>query len=191
MMIRLFLFLTILITINIGVLSQSVEFFQEDLKFEISDSSFNVCGLYYFRNLTQDTIRQFLIYPFPNEKNYGKIDSVVIYNVQNNPKENELSGFNNKGAYFIVNIKPKGTTIYQITYSQHLDSKKAKYILTTMNNWRNKLEKANFELSFPEDICIDSINFMPQTPFKKGDRIVWQWSRTDFMPANDVDIYLR
>lgn len=191
MIIKLNLGLFLLLFFLFEGLSQSVEFYKEELNFSIKENSFKVVGLYYFRNLSDDTIRKYLIYPFPNEAIYGKIDSVVIYDSQSDKKENILSGINSKGAYFIITIKPKGVAAYEISYSQQIASKKAKYILTTMNNWRNKLEKANFELSFPVSICIDSINFIPKNTFKNQNRIIWQWSNEDFMPVKDIDIYFR
>lgn len=171
--------------------SQSVEFYKEDLRFEITKDYFKVTGQYYFRNKTTDTIRKYLLYPFPAEETYGEVDSIRILNVSAGETDNNLLGRNSKGAYYIVVIDPKETVQYEISYIQKTLSNKVKYILLTMNTWRNKLEEASFTLYYPRDIIIDSINFIPQNVFVNDDRVIWQWNYEDYMPDKDVDIYLR
>jgi hypothetical protein len=188
-----FLFL-VLVFLGIGpvTISQTVEFFKEDLKFSISENYFKVEGSYYFRNTTDDTIRKFLIYPFPDYLIYGEVDSILIYNKSTGEQDNKLSGINTKGAYFIIVIKPNDIVQYDISYIQKSISNKAKYILTSMQSWRNKLEEASFELSFPVSPCLlDSINFIPQEALLQNDKIIYRWQKTDFMPNKDVDIFLR
>jgi hypothetical protein len=171
--------------------SQSVEFYKEDLKFSIENDWFNVSGTYYFRNLTGDTIRRFLIYPLPDEKVFGVTDSVKISPLEKNDPAGKLKRVNPNRASFTIFILPHGTATYKIDYRQQIRVNKMKYILTSMRTWRNRLEEADFELSFPADLCIDSVNFIPDKVMLRDGKIVWQWRKSNFMPEKDIDISLR
>lgn len=188
---RFFFVFIILIITSFESHCQHVEFYKEDLKFSIDNDWFKVRGTYFFRNLTGDTIRKYLIYPFPEERVYGKIDSVTVINRNDFSKTNELRGINSKGAFFVIKILPRGTAVYEISYQQQITSGKMKYIITSMNTWRNNLEVADFELTYPVKVCIGSINFLPDQAEIKNDKVVWKWNKTDFMPKKDIEICLR
>jgi hypothetical protein len=168
-----------------------VEFYKEDLKFSIEDNCFNVSGTYYFRNLTDDTIRRFLVYPLPDEKEFGVTDSIKITPLEKNDPAGKLKRMNPNRASFTIFILPRGTAAYKIDYRQQIQTNKMKYILLSMRTWRNKLEEADFELSFPSDLCIGSINFIPDKVMLRDGRTVWQWRKSNYMPDRDVDIILR
>jgi len=185
-----FLFPLLIISCCEGV-SQHIEFYKEDLKFSIDNECFKVRGTYFFRNLTSDTVSKFLIYPFPDEKVYGKIDSVRVINRDDVTETNKLKGINTRGAYFAIKILPNGIGDYEISYRQHIYEGKMKYILTSMNAWHNNLEEADFELTYPANVCIDSINFLPDQLEIINDMVVWKWKKKDFMPQKDIEIYLR
>lgn len=55
--------------------SQDLEFYKEDLCFEIKNHCFYVKGIYYFSNVSNNNIVKPIFYPFPiNKTKYGAID---------------------------------------------------------------------------------------------------------------------
>jgi hypothetical protein len=171
--------------------SQSVEFYKEELKFSIENNWFYVSGTYYFRNLTGDTIQRFLIYPLPDEKEFGVTDSIKITPLEKNDPAGKLKRVNPNRASFTIFILPRGTAAYKIDYRQQIQANKMKYILTSMRTWHNNLERADFELTYPVNLCIGFINFLPDTVMLLDGNIIWRWSKSNFMPDRDVDIILR
>ncbi len=57
--------------------SQSLEFVKEKLDFEITETEFTVDGIYYFKNTSPDTIKQYMLYPFPENPELGQVTSVI------------------------------------------------------------------------------------------------------------------
>ncbi|MFO7789638.1 MAG: hypothetical protein R6V32_03630, partial [Bacteroidales bacterium] len=62
--------------------AQGLQFYREELRFELKDHYFLVTGIYDFCNTGASEIKEFLFYPFPNGNKYGKIDSVNIINMK-------------------------------------------------------------------------------------------------------------
>ena len=87
----IFSFYIIIVVIGSSV-AQDVEFFREDIKFEISDDYFIVEGDYYFCNVGERSINQILFYPFPQGKNYGEVDTISVVEIKT--KINVLRKFN-------------------------------------------------------------------------------------------------
>jgi hypothetical protein len=49
---------------------------------------------------------------------------------------------------------------------------------------------ANYRLQVDMDLVIDSLNYLPDTVFQMGDKQIFDWHKTDFMPDRDFEVYL-
>jgi len=184
-----FLILSFLILIGISETStaQNIEFFREDIKFEINDNSFIVDGIYYFCNVGEKPVNQILYYPFPSGSDYGEVDTISVINLKT--KSNVLRNFNKKGASFVILIEPYNIEKYKIFYRQKIFGNKAEYILNTTKSWKKPLEKANYELMIDVDYVIDSVSYMPDSAAIIGNFQHFYWNRQDFMPDKNFIIY--
>jgi len=184
-----FLILSFLILIGISETStaQNIEFFREDIAFEITDNYFIVDGIYYFCNVGEKSVNQILYYPFPAGSDYGEVDTISVINL--GTKSNVLRNFNNNGASFVISIEPYNIEKYKIFYRQKILGNKAEYILITTKSWKNPFEKANYELMVDIDYVIDSVSYIPDSAAIIGDFQHFYWNKQDFMPDKNFIIY--
>ena len=166
--------------------SQNISFYAEDLNFFLNEKSFEVDGLYYFRNNTDREIKLMLFYPFPDIAKYGNIDFIKIH-IQGDTTS-MLATQSAKGSLFKVKIPARGEIAYRINYRQKCKSNQAKYIITTTQQWNKPFELANYSLTFPESIIIDSISITPDSVFNLEGKHHYLWMRKNFMPMVDFEI---
>ena len=167
--------------------AHNIQFYQEDIDFKIEENYFYVDGLYYFRNLSNKEINRRLFYPFPQDKVYGKVNSVFVINLQDSLMEVNLQN-NLKGSSFTIHIEPDTTAIYRIGYRQELKETKAEYILTTTQTWGIPFEQVNYTLEFPKEFSLDSISYMPDSLREESDKYILFWHKENFMPDKNFEI---
>ena len=165
------------------VKGQNISFYAEDLNFYLTESTFEVDGLYYFRNNTGNEIRQMLFYPFPDIEKYGEITFIKIY--IEGDTTSMLVTQSAKGSLFKVKIPGNGEVAYNINYGQKLKSSEAKYIITTTQAWNHPFEFANYSLSFPEKMIVDSVSIPPDSTAVEAGLKKYLWQRKNFMPDRD------
>ncbi|MBC8415409.1 MAG: DUF4424 family protein [Candidatus Cloacimonetes bacterium] len=170
------------------IFSLDLQFFREDLSFEIKEDHFYVDGLYYFRNISNKELKQRLIYPFPQDSAYGKVDSLFMINVIDSTITTNLQ-IGDKGASFTIQIDPDSTAVYRIGYLQELKDKKAEYILTTTQTWGRPFEQVNYTLTFPKELSLDSISYMPDSLREESNRYIFFWYKENFMPDRNFIIH--
>jgi hypothetical protein len=180
------IFLILIGTIKIST-AQNIEFFREDITFEITDNSFIVDGIYYFCNVGEKPVNQILYYPFSAGSDYGEVDTISVINLKT--KSNVLRKFNNNGASFVISIEPYNIDKYKIFYRQKIFKNKAEYILNTTKSWKKPFEKANYELIMGIDYIIDSASYIPDSVEIIGDFQHFYWNKQDFMPDRNFIIY--
>ncbi len=179
----LFLFIFLICT----TANAQIEFFKEDLQFELNKNFFTVAGDYYFRNIGDHDIKATLFYPIPRDSLLGYYDSVkVTYSSQQT--DSPITIRKENGFFFNVEINSKTSAKYSVSYRQKLLGNKAKYIFTTTNTWGKPLECANFRLSFPKNIRIDSISIIPDSLMEIDEVYTVFWTRENFMPGKDFVI---
>ena len=169
------------------VQAQDLQFYQEDLDFKIEGNYFYVNGLYYFRTTSSKAIIRRLFYPFPQDKVYGKVDSIFVISIQDSLQETNLQN-NLIGSSFIIHIEPDTIAIYRIGYRQELKETKAEYILTTTQTWGIPFEQVNYTLEFPKEFSLDSISYMPDSLREESDRYIFFWHKENFMPDKNFEI---
>ena len=165
-----------------------LQFFREDLSFEIKKDRFYVDGLYYFRNISDKELKQRLIYPFPQDPAYGKIDSLKVINVRDSNLISNMQ-YGDKGASFTIQIDPDTTAVYRIGYQQEVLGEKAEYILTSTQTWGKPFEEVNYTLTFPKELSLDSLSYMPDSLREESNRYIFFWYKENFMPDRNFIIH--
>ena len=166
--------------------SQDLEFYGEDLTFEIFDSMFQVNGTYYLCNVGNKAINQILFYPFPvDSQYYGDINSIRISKKDTIIK---ITRQDKSGVYFGLKLKPYKTVEYEIFYNQRLLKNKADYILETTKKWKKPFETADYKLIIPDNLVIDYISYEPDSILTENSKLIYLWHKKDFMPDRNMII---
>ena len=168
--------------------AQDLQFFREDLSFEIKEDYFFVDGLYYFRNTSNKELKQRLIYPFPQDPVYGKVDSLFVINIIDSTITTNMQ-YGDKGASFTIQIEPDSIAVYRIGYRQELKGENAEYILTTTQTWGRPFEQVNYTLVFPKELSLDSLSYMPDSLREESNRYIFFWYKENFMPDRNFKIH--
>lgn len=177
--------ISVLILNSFRLHSQSLEFFEESLLFEINNGFFTVDGQYYFRNTGQEELNQILFYPFPAGNGSEPIDSISVTGIPV-PTENPLIHRSEKGFSFLVRLKAGEEKAYHIYYRQKVRNR-ATYILTSTLQWGKPLEKAFYQLTVPVDIQITGFSYTPDYLENKNNERIYYWFRQHFMPDKDFE----
>jgi len=167
---------------NTVSLAQNLQFVKEKLNFEITESEFTVDGTYYFRNSSPDTVKQYMLYPFPENLELGEVTSVEGSSVYPEKDLNVIRNFNQKAAHFRLKIYPEDTAVTHIVYKQEIKKNKAEYILTSTQAWNKPLKKADFTLKVPIHIKIDSLSYNADSLCCFENYLLYKWYFKDFMP---------
>lgn len=177
-----YLFSFILFLLCYLAFPQSLHFVKEELNFEITKTEFTVDGIYYFKNSSPDTIKQYMLYPFPENEELGQITSVEGSSVYPERDPDIIRNFNQKAAHFRLRIYPEDTAVIHIVYKQEIKNNKVEYILTSTQAWRSPLKKADFTLKVPINIKIDSLSYNADSLCCFENYLLYKWYFKDFMP---------
>ncbi|OFX27914.1 MAG: hypothetical protein A2033_01890 [Bacteroidetes bacterium GWA2_31_9] len=180
LLIFIYVFFTSLI-----VHSQNLQFYREDLTFEIKDGFFYVDGIYNFCNKGDKEIKQILFYPFPKDSIYGNIDSIIAIDL-NSKSINIISNKTEIGFYFKIELNSYGVGKYKISYRQKLLKNKAEYILLTTQKWDKPFDSANYKLITPAKMIMKSISYEPDSIKQINDNAIYFWYKKDFMPYQNM-----
>jgi hypothetical protein len=181
-------FLLLFIFSSSYLFSQNLEFYKEDLFFEVKNHTFYVKGIYYFSNISDKPLSTAIFYPFPIDKmEYGAVDSVTIIDI--NANKLVKCNIDNKGAYFYIFLDPFMSTKYQISYQQKILKNKCEYILLTTRNWGKPFEQANYQLTLP-DSKIESFSIQPDSSYISKNKAVYFWDKHNYMPDSNMVFYL-
>ena len=168
--------------------TQNLRFYQENLKFNITETDFTVDGLYYFRNSTPDTIKQYMSYPFPQISGLGEVKSVEGTSLYPEMKAPLIVNVNQEAARFRLMVYPFDTAVVRITYVQLITDHKVEYILTSTKTWKEPLEKADFTLELPIDLKIDSLSYDGDSILIKDGYLFYKFHFTDFLPDKNFSV---
>lgn len=181
------IFIPIFLILSFGnIYSQNLEFYREDICFEIKDQYFYVDGVYYFCNVGKDSVKSLLFYPFPNDSTYGKVDSIYITSVTDS--SNAILDVSQSGAQFVVRIKPYGSNKFNISYRQKISGGKAEYILLTTRQWGKPFEQVNYKLILPDNIKVLSLSYLSDSSYTINHKVVYLWHKENFMPDKNMMI---
>ena len=97
--------------------------------------------------------------------------------------------YGDKGASFTIQIEPDSTAVYRICYRQELKGEKAEYILTTTQTWGRPFEQVNYTLTFPRELSLDSLSYIPDSLREESNRYIFFWYKENFMPDRNFEIH--
>lgn len=189
MMMKKYLLVIFLISLDYGADGPSLQFFREDLQFYLEGGKFRVDGLYYFRNAGDQPVKHVLFYPFPPVEKYGPVDSVFV-----NPENDTTSLIvhqTTKGCYFQLKIPAGDKRILHIGYRQLLKDSLAKYIVTTTQIWKMPFEQAGYTLMVNDSLTVVSFSVKPDSAWREGQYRRYIWQRRNFMPDRDFEFVFR
>lgn len=164
--------------------AQELSFDSEELIFRIEENTFYVSGYYHLKNSGLNIIETALYYPFPTDSIFFPVDSVHIFDMTNRSK---IENINSKSGGVIFDIKIDSTLTLFISYEQKLKYKRAKYILTTTNYWKEPLSKVSYSLITPTDLEITYFSYEPDRNEIIDDRKIYYWKKMNFMPEKDME----
>jgi hypothetical protein len=182
---NLFLIVTVL-SFSVISKSQELEFYGENITFELSDSIFKVTGIYYLCNTGDKEIKQILYYPFPvDSQHYGDVNFIRI-----STKDSLINILRRDkgGMYFGLEIEPYKAMEYIISYQQKLLNNRAEYILVTTKKWQRPFETAYYKLIIPDKLKITSISYKPDSILTVNNDLIYLWHKKNFMPDRNMII---
>jgi hypothetical protein len=180
-MIKLLVLLFLVYPLRVSA-QTSIEFTGEDIDFEIDSGRFSVKGIYCFFNLTDNEIKQTILFPFPENS-----DSVVVKRIYNLTYSESIPYRCSKNALtFKFAAHPGDTVKINIAYSQN-SAKENVYILKSAQTWGQALKWADFSLKVGKSVQIDSLSILPDS-LKDN---VYYWTRRDFFPEENFKVWLK
>ncbi len=180
--------LFLLLLCYLPLFSQNLEFYKEDLSFEVKNHTFYVKGIYYFANISDKPLSSAILYPFPIDKTeYGAVDSVSVIDVNTNKAVK--CKIDSIGAYFYIYLDPYMSTKFQISYQQKILKNKCEYILLTTKTWGKPFEQANYQLTLT-DASIASFSIPPDSSSISKNTSRYFWDKHNYMPNANMVYYL-
>lgn len=178
--------LTVIVSYCPPAISQDLQFYREDIVFQIQEDAVITEADYYFCNVGDKDIRTILFYPFP-EQTMDLVDSLVVLNL--GPKEIIPYREGKSGVFFEIFVKAYGQSAYRVYFRQKENEGHFKYILNSTASWGRSLEFAGYELQMPSSFILDSLNYPPDTSFIQNDIQHFIWKKADFMPDKDFEVF--
>lgn len=171
-----------LLIVSAFLWSGDLQFFREDLRFTLTDSTFSVDGDYYFRNNSQRDLERILFYPFPQDSLYGEVSESFAFSQDS---LDVLSKISAEGSFFKVKIPADEETYIRVGYTHQLLADQAEYILLTTRNWGIPFEVVNYSLEFSKELVIIEFSLLPDELTEDDNRYYLSWYKEDFMPKTN------
>ena len=166
------------------VVAQRIEFYKEELIFTLDSSCFSVNGDYFFRNPSNSNLNFRIFFPVSKTPGYSAIDTILIYDVTK-PDQPLIVEIKDSVASFSLSFLPFSRKCVKIYYRQHHNGTTARYILLTTQIWQKPLESAKYSLITDKNIIISHFSIPPDQSEDFGEKILYYWSRQQFMPDRD------
>jgi hypothetical protein len=182
----LFISLTVLQSYTLLVNGQDLQFYREDILFNIDEKSAVTDAQYYFCNVGEKDMSVRLFYPFPKDTK-ELTDSIRVENLKTKSAISFRAA--RSGIFFEIFVKAYGQEAYSVYFRQKLNDGHFKYILKSTESWGRSLEFANYELQMSSILIPDSFTYPPDTSFIQNNTQYFKWKKTDFMPEKDFDVF--
>jgi len=164
---------------------QPIRFSEENIEILINDEYAIVNGKYTFRNKSNEEVNRTLFYPFPINQFLTYPDRIEVFD-----QDNKIIPFSksSSGMYFSLIVPPKEESIIKVTYSQKLLSNEMKYILTTTQNWKSPLQKAEYKISLPLEFELKGLSLKADSIYSNSTYNIYYINKENFMPDKDLII---
>ena len=170
--------------------AQKINFYKEEITFQLDRQSFQVSGDYYFRNETKSDISQFIFYPVYKDSLNPAFDTIWIFDYANNRALSFLNK-SDTGVFFHVKIRAGDSAQIKIYYRQQYKGNYVKYILTSTKTWEKPLESASYFVMADNDMGITAFAYPPKETIPFDKKTLYQWHLTNFMPDRDFEIQFK
>jgi hypothetical protein len=167
------------------VLSQEVEFFKENISFQLTRETFFIDGYYWFSNPSDKNAEKIIFYPFGNTTSMEVIDSIEVFNMTKRFVQH-VSKRTEGGIYFIATLAARDTVVYRVMYRQKLIYDSVRYILRSTRQWGKPLESAEFTLRVRSPIDMLSCTYRPDTLYSIQGEKIYYWKMKNFLPDYDL-----
>jgi hypothetical protein len=161
-----------------------LRFEREYIRVLIQPAGVRVDGTYYFRNESPTAGAVMLFYPFPVDSLHPRPTRIVVYS--ENGDTLPFSQPSADGILFRVDLPAGGMSSARVVYDQPSLDRAACYILTTTSAWRRPLERAEFEISVPSGLRLESMTYDADEVAEKPTGRVYRFRREKFMPTRDL-----
>jgi hypothetical protein len=163
-----------------------IRFCREYVTVEPSQGSTRVSALYYFRNDSDQRVKQGILYPFPVDRFHLYPRVVRVW--EKNGDDLRPMGFVHRDRHVLwsMELEPREEKVVRVDYTQEIRRPRAVYIVMTTHEWKRPIELAEFEFRIPAALDSVSLSFEPDLRTVEGDTIVYYMKRVDFMPDADL-----
>lgn len=169
--------------------SGALSFEKEKIQIVIAPGECTLKGNYYFKNNSSSPCGRTLYYPFVLNDDLPFPDSVNVTDLDDGlaiPFHTSA-----KGITFDVSLLPFSTKTVAVEYHQRCSKKRFEYILTTTSRWQKPLKSAEFLISLPTELILDSISIPCDTISATSDGQQCLIRRAPFIPTEDLSITWR
>lgn len=165
-------------------IAQEINFFKEDITFQISEGIFKVEGYYWFSNLTKRSVEKLIYFPFGSGNHLEPNDFLEVFNLTEARVHNVLDKTAD-GFYFVLNLHGEDTATIRIVYQYKIKSDSVIYILRSTQHWQRPLECAEYKLRADKKWFITRFSIVPDKEYTIEEEKIYYWKRINFMPQTD------
>jgi hypothetical protein len=169
--------------------SNALAFEKEKIRIIVLGDECILRGDYHFKNNSSSPCDRTLYYPFVlrDDLPFPHMISVTdLYDGATIPFSTS-----EKGITFRISLPPFATKAVLVEYHQKCKSNRFDYVLTTTSHWQKPLKSAEFLVSLPSHLALDSISIPFDTLRVTSDAREYLVRRTDFIPSEDLSITWR
>jgi len=167
--------------ITVSALSQQLDFFREEITFELDSLFFTVNGDYYFRNNSDKFLTPTVTFPVADPGSHKPFDTILVF-AQENIVTPLPVVIKDTTARFTINLPPRSERMFKVIYRQRHDGQTARYILTTTAYWKKPIDFATYSLVVPEYIAVDTLSILPDTLSQFEANRIYFWRKESYMP---------
>ena len=166
-------------------ISQPLYFSKEVIEIKICDGFAVVNGIYTFNCKSKNELTRTLFYPFYIDQSFSYPDSIFV-----SYKSNKTIRFtkSSAGIYFSITAAPDSETSINVTYLQRISSDEMKYILTSTQQWKLPLEKAEYKILLPLEFELKSLSLNPYQMDSDSAHNIYYINKENFMPETDLTV---
>jgi hypothetical protein len=171
-----------------------VKFFRERVTVEIlsgqgHNRAFRVCGLYHFRNRSENEQEQMIFYPFPVTGGFHYPESIRVSVCMADSQKIPLSfDIRHRGITFSISVCPDSSTTIRIDYIQHTESAEAMYITTTAKAWQRPIDLAEFVVLLPNQLRLKELSYPPEHVERLTDQTRYCMQFVNFVPDKELTV---
>ena len=141
-------------------------------------------GIYFFVNSDADAMSAMIYYPFPIDTALEYPHRVAVVRLSNRQAIPYVK--TQKGITWQELIPPRTVDSIQVIYRQKALHPNGRYILTTTQNWKRPLERAEFIVITPAGITLKYWSFQSDSVCMRNGNIMYHALQKNFLPESDM-----